>query len=462
MCSSGSRDQAISALKSLLSTVHVDGAFRIENSKDEFSKAEPFPYFYLVCKKCRDAKCGVWQKGGGPAWTIKSVSTALGSACVGGQTSRTSAVASGAHQASPATLAETVLAAGKMAADAMQAIDVQQLVQAVVSAAKVACTHCTTPTEEGSLARCGNGTHVFCSTCFTEVVGNAVRGQSMGVCIAAGGLVPCTWCRPHSAFDIKKFSALLSQECFTDWLEVMAGIRIREEAAKWAEQLKKNEDAHFAALCAAGLVSNEQLVTRHYNLIAETLICAACPRCGLYIADFEACCVLQCGRRDGAKWAQGYGCGVYICAWCLEHSDNEKGCAEHVKLCEFNVRRGEVFPPSDHPKDWRNVMHELARYRVKLYIKDSVQPDLQEQVYKKVCADNPEIGLGLQPWGSVVSDGWRQATSVRPPVQPSYEHNISAMLASQVVNTRAQAEAFLEFARNNLELAVTYAMASRQ
>jgi hypothetical protein len=356
-----------------------------------------------------------------------------------------------------------VASATALAVAALENIDVEKLLRAV-SPAKVACTHCTTPTEEGSLARCGKGTHVFCSTCFTEVVDNAVRGPSMGVCIAAGGLVPCTWCRPNSAsaFDIKKFANLLSSECFTAWLEVMSGIKIAEESAKWAQQLKKKEDEHFAALCAAGLVSDEELVTRHYKLIAETLICAACPRCGLYIPDFDACCVLQCGRRDGVKWAPGYGCGVYICAWCLEPSDDEKGCTEHVKLCEFNERRGEVFPPSDHPNAWRNVMRELARYRVKSYIKDSVQPDLQEQVYKKVCSDNSEIGLGLQPWGSVVSDGWRPPTSVRPPARPFYENNISAMLALQVVDTRAQAEGFLEFAENNLDLAVTLAMASRQ
>jgi hypothetical protein len=212
----------------------------------------------------------------------------------------------------PGSAMTLVASASALAVAALENIDVEKLLRAV-SPAKVACTHCTTPTEEGSLARCGKGTHVFCSTCFTEVVDNAVRGPSMGVCIAAGGLVPCTWCRPNSAsaFDIKKFANLLSSECFTAWLEVMSGIKIAEESAKWAQQLKKKEDEHFAALCAAGLVSDEELVTRHYKLIAETLICAACPRCGLYIPDFDACCILQCGRRDGVKWAPGYGFRVY-------------------------------------------------------------------------------------------------------------------------------------------------------
>ena len=87
---SGSKDHAISLTKSLLSTVHVGGIFRIENSK-----TDPYPYFYMVCKVCRVAKCGVWVKpGAGSTWTIKSATTALGTACVGGQISScTSAVA---------------------------------------------------------------------------------------------------------------------------------------------------------------------------------------------------------------------------------------------------------------------------------------------------------------------------------------------------------------------------------
>ena len=123
MCSSGSRDHAISAVKSLLSTVHVGGSFRIENSKAEFSKAEPYPYFYLACKECRTAKCGVWQKGGGTAWTVKSVNTALGSACVGASVRGT------APAASSATPSSVVATAVQVVQAAVEALDVQQLIK---------------------------------------------------------------------------------------------------------------------------------------------------------------------------------------------------------------------------------------------------------------------------------------------------------------------------------------------
>jgi hypothetical protein len=556
--SSGSRDQAISAVKSLLSKVHVGGSFRIVNSKAEFSKAEPYPYFYLACKGCRDAKCGVWQKGGGPAWTVKSVSTALGSACAVGQTSGTSAVGSAS------TLAETLLAAGKMAAAAMEAVDVQQLVQAVVSPAKVACTHCTTPTEEGSLARCGNGTHVFCGNCFSLIVSDAVRGQNQGVCIAAKGLVPCNYCKPKSAFDIQRFSALLSTECFTDWLDVMAAIRmqavnvhqfvqdaspakfkcdeckedfdegaqcgsgthrfcsncfslivsdavrgqnqgvciaakglvpcnyckpksafdiqkfsallstecfsawlevvtairVREEADRWLEREKNKEREHFEALDRAGAVTDDMRVRRHYGVISETLIQPSCPVCHKYIVEFDACCALQCGRRDGYVWTPGSGCGAFICAWCLE-TKPEKELHDHVLLCDYNPVRNSMYPPPGHPVAWTKVMNEFARMRVRKYIGETVEERLREQVFTEVQTNNPGIGLALQTWGTDTSDGYRPSRLPRPPVRPSFEANITTLLDMQLADTRAQALDILEGARGDLDLAVTFAMAQR-
>ncbi len=153
MCSSGSRDQAISAVKSLLSKVHVGGSFRIVNSKAEFSKAEPYPYFYLECKGCKDAKCGVWQKGGGPAWTVKSVTTALGTACVGASVRGT------APAASSATTSSVVATAVQVAKAAVEALDVQQFFKDA-SPAKFKCSECTEDFDEGALARCGSGTHI--------------------------------------------------------------------------------------------------------------------------------------------------------------------------------------------------------------------------------------------------------------------------------------------------------------
>ena len=435
--SSGSRDQAISAVKSLLSKVHVGGSFRIVNSKAEFSKAEPYPYFYLACKGCRDAKCGVWQKGGGPAWTVKSVSTALGSACAVGQTSGTSTVGSAS------TLAETLLAAGKMAAAAMEAVDVQQLVQAVVSPAKVACTHCTTPTEEGSLARCGNGTHVFCGNCFSLIVSDAVRGQNQGVCIAAKGLVPCNYCKPKSAFDIQKFSALLSTECFSAWLEVVTAIRVREEADRWLEREKNKEREHFEALDRAGAVTDDMRVRRHYGVISETLIQPSCPVCHKYIVEFDACCALQCGRRDGYVWTPGSGCGAFICAWCLE-TKPEKELHDHVLLCDYNPVRNSMYPPPGHPVAWTKVMNEFARMRVRKYIGETVEERLREQVFTEVQTNNPGIGLALQTWGTDTSDGYRPSRLPRPPVRPSFEANITTLLDMQLADTRTQALDILE------------------
>ncbi len=468
---SGSRDEAISRSKSLLSTVH-GGEFRIENSK-----VDPYPYFYMVCKVCRDAKCGMWVKpGAGRTWTIKSVTTALGAACVGGQSSScTSASVGGtAPAASSATPSSVAATAVQVAQAAVDAIDVHQLLKdASVSAihvhqllkdaspAKIQCSECREDFDEGALARCGSGTHRFCSTCFSGIVGDAVRGQNQGVCIAAKGLVPCNYCNPKSAFDIQKFSAHLSQECFLAWLEVVAAIQVGEEADRWLRRMKQKEREHFEALDRAGCVTDEMRVRRHYDVISETLIQAACPVCQKYIVEFDACCALRCGRRDGYVWTSGSGCGAFICAWCLE-TKPEKELHDHVLHCDYNPVRNSMYPPLGHPVQWKKVMHEFARMRVTKYIAETVEERLREQVFTEVQRNNAEIGLALQTWGTVTSDGWRQSRQPRPPVRPSFEANITTLLDMQLADTRTQALEILEGANNDLDLAVTFAMAQRR
>ena len=44
-----------------------------------------------------------------------------------------------------------------------------------------------------------------------------------------------------------------------------------------------------------------------------------------------------------------------------------------------------MFPPKDHPVTWNNVMHELARARVKSYIGDNVAENLQVIAVAVVC-----------------------------------------------------------------------------
>ena len=495
MCSgSNSRDQAVLNLKSLLSKVHVGGKFRIENSK--------IGYAYVVCKVCRNAKCGIEQKGRTP-WRIKSVTTALGFACLGGQS-----VIKEEEQKAPSS---TKLAqdASAIALAALNSINVHQLLQAVspdvqqllrhqllqnvspdvhqlpqavspglhqvpqaispdvhqplqpVSPPQIECSLCRDPFEEDALARCGNGTHRFCGTCFCKLVADAIRGPSKGVFIASGCMLPCTRCTLNSSCDVQKYAALLSKECWLEWMEALTAKKVEAESVKWAAKLKRKEEEVYEALVKAGAAPEEMQVKHHYDHIAETLIQACCPNCGTYIPEFDACCALQCGRRDGRVWKPGYGCGVHICAWCLCVQASEDLMHTHVTLCDHNPNRGSMYPPTGHPVAWHHVMQEFARKRVKEYILNHVPAGLQQQVYSMVQTENQEIGLGLQPWGTIFSDAFRPSREVRVPKQPFMEDNVTTLLAMGIVDNRAQALTVLEASENVLETAVTFAMARR-
>jgi hypothetical protein len=260
---------------------------------------------------------------------------------------------------------------------------------------------------------------------------------------------------------VQKYAALLSKECFKEWMEAFTAKKVEAESVKWAEKLKRKEEEVYEALVKAGAASEELQVKHHYDHIAETLIQACCPNCGTYIPEFDACCALQCGRRDGKKWKAGYGCGAHICAWCLCVQASEDLMHTHVTLCDHNPNRGSMYPPTGHPVAWNHVMHEFARKRVKEYILNHVPAGLQQQVYSMVQTENQEIGLGLQPWGTIFSDAFRPSREVRVPKQPFMEDNVTTLLAMGIVDNRAQALTVLEAAENVLETAVTFAMARR-
>jgi hypothetical protein len=128
-----------------------------------------------------------------------------------------------------------------------------------------------------------------------------------------------------------------------------------------------------------------------------TMIWPVCPtpECATPVPDFDACAALQCGRREGHAWAEGSGCGVHFCAWCLQICSDKDTCHEHVRGCSLNPNRfmlgftfcfytapvirphrGHLYPPTN-PEAWTNVMHELACKRVKQHIADAV-PALQQ------------------------------------------------------------------------------------
>jgi hypothetical protein len=188
--------------------------------------------------------------------------------------------------------------------------------------------------------------------------------------------------------------------------------------------------------------------------ISDQLILPRCPQCARQVVDFDACAALKCDTEDG-------GCGSYICAWCLQaqvagrHTTARLECHNHVRSCSFNPTKN-MYPPSPHPETWQVVMQELARKRVKDYIKKSVSKALQKFVHEECQKKFPEIRL--QAFSSKVSDGYRAQQKQRTSRLLGYEENITRLMEMNLA-TRPRAEQVLEMMQNDLDHAVDFLLA---
>lgn len=200
--------------------------------------------------------------------------------------------------------------------------------------------------------------------------------------------------------------------------------------------------------------------------ISETLVLPSCPSCKAPIVDFDGCCGLKCSS-----------CNANFCGWCLEWCADADKCHDHVRACAFNppanrsvvytsfmcgvcvsqiIHRGKLYPPLPHPFMWHQVMNEAARKRIKEYIMTEVEDDLRELVHNAVRQAHPHIQL--QEFGTVCSDGFREAPPKRPSRIPTLEENVTT-LQSMGLATRTRALQVLEASANDLDAAVNLLLA---
>jgi hypothetical protein len=181
------------------------------------------------------------------------------------------------------------------------------------------------------------------------------------------------------------------------------------------------------------------------SVITEELVYPRCPNCKVMTPDFEACAALNCE------------CGIHLCAWCFSTHKTASLCHTHVVSCPFNLNYGEMYPPSPHPMLWWSVMHEWARKRIRDYIQSQIAAHLQQRVHDVCKKMHPH--LGLVAWSAQGSgDGFRQAPELRGAPPPTFQQNVSTLMAMGLAD-RFRAEHVLQGLSNNLAAATNLLLA---
>lgn len=205
------------------------------------------------------------------------------------------------------------------------------------------------------------------------------------------------------------------------------------------------------------LLAHSHFAENFRQHIRENLIQTRCPAgCNNFVADFDACAGLQCGRKaTEVQVGVAYGCGAHFCAWCMEVCTTKDTCHDHVRKCVFNPTPGYLYPPQPHPQIWMGVMAEFARKRVKQYVAVQVPSALQERVYTEVRDEFPEIHLPL--FGQRITDAFR-VPEHRPKPSPTFEENITALMEMGLAN-RVRAIQVLEVFSNDLTQSTNFLLA---
>jgi hypothetical protein len=232
--------------------------------------------------------------------------------------------------------------------------------------AKSSSGDCSICALDDGVVFCVPNRHPYCPNCFDHTITCQVTGEGRVKFVADGCKTRCPSCPVEqsspSAFVMHLCAHALKESTFNYYKDciVQDAVIASEKAAeiRFEEYKQKNS-------------ANEQkqnpddiAVAQHLQHILEKLISASCPKCQSYFPDFDACAAVQCT------------CGAWFCAWCLTSVEADgpinarTRCHSHVREeCAFNPSRN-VYPPSD-PAIWKGVMEELARKRVKDYIKNS-------------------------------------------------------------------------------------------
>jgi len=217
-----------------------------------------------------------------------------------------------------------------------------------------------------------SGVHSFCDECFDQMVAVQVKGTDKVSFIAGNGVIWCKYCAPHSSINIQAYSSRLTPTTWRAFLNAVTESAVIEEQRR-----------HEAMAMAMDAKPPDELA-----FVAD-LIVSKCPGCSRMMSDdFDGCLALQCGRTVAG--GAGLGCGMNLCAYCLQQCADETAVHDHLSSCIWNPRPNSMFPRHDH----RQILLQVRRERVWYHVVATVY--LQQQIpaiWTKIAGVYPELAI---------------------------------------------------------------------
>lgn len=248
-------------------------------------------------------------------------------------------------------------------------------------AAKADAKQCLLCIEQHLLSEgssCEQG-HFLCRGCIASSLAAAAQPRAF-VAVADDGAMICM--DPDCEGEIAAQDILrLVPTALNDLLKI-AKMKAEIEVSV---QVERETQRRIAESLRAGEPNND--AQRHLLHIQEKILNTFCPNCYAlfdYFDDFHGCCAVQCGNSS---------CKRYFCAWCLEHSfQDRRDCCAHMRTCPKRLS-GNSY------EQVREAWQSLRADRLRAYWNANVQNETVRDVLRDQLAPllTPDIvGAGFR------------------------------------------------------------------
>jgi hypothetical protein len=162
--------------------------------------------------------------------------------------------------------------------------------------------------------------HLVCSSCISVIV-SEVQGEKAPIFMEKQE-IKCSFF--HEYLQLESVIPLLTPEARAAYSSALCSVaalqaeKDTERRMRLQLQLAQTEDPHSS----------------HLKII-ENMIQPCCPRCNMFLPDFDGCYALRCGEVSGTT-ELAVGCGAHVCAWCQKDFLDVHMCHQHVLTCKLN------------------------------------------------------------------------------------------------------------------------------